>query len=179
MNTQIEFLVSTWNITLRHPHDLYFIIPPPPSEVVRWVSLLLAHHCWRMSSPPLDDDSFSVWLRRIWATGWFAVQFQILRKWIRWCLLFILCRELREGVQINRRSRKKRRPNRQFRKRVSKSPVGIVNFKHRGSPAIWRMSSLLRIGSGNFTTGSKCRFRRSKNSQIFSSTVSTLNLQDR
>jgi len=34
-NTQIDLLVSTWNITLHTPHDLYFIIPPPSREVVQ------------------------------------------------------------------------------------------------------------------------------------------------
>ena len=171
--------MSTWSIT---PHDLVFIIPPPHARscpigftfagvsslgnVVSpsWRRFLL---CWFFVWV-----NIRVWLRRtIWANGWFVIYFQFLRKWIRRCLLFVLCRELRGAwgcaikIVVSVRSIVQ---TASFAKRVSRSPVGIENFWDRGSPAIWRTSSLLRIGLGNFATGSECRYRRSKNWQICS-----------
>ena len=91
-----------------------------------------------MLSPRLDEDSFSVnFSSELLAafdfggfepTGGSLFSFGSYKNEYDYAsFLFSLKSYVGVGNR-NRRSRKKHRPNRQFCKRVSKSPVGIVNF---------------------------------------------------
>jgi hypothetical protein len=89
-------------------------------------SLLLAHHRWRMSSPRLDNDSFSVdFSSELLSAFDFGGRFELTGGSLFGSYKneyddasFSFSVESYVGVRNrNRRSRKKRCPNRQFRKK--------------------------------------------------------------